>query len=121
MAYKYESFTVTGSANSTVYDIGITSTEEEPKHIESILVNVSGYAGNFIEGWVETERVLEIPDYIVDTDADTGSAVLPYSTYKLIEIPLDMDLPVGQTFKVAIRCGGTAKNLRGAYKYTVTS
>ncbi len=116
----YQYFSVTGSANTTTYDSGITSTKDEPKHIDSILIHVSGWVGNKIQVWVEREKVLEIPDYLVVTDESTGSTNTQKTTNRLIEFPLDIDLGIGKTLKVAIECGATAKNITGAYKYHIT-
>jgi hypothetical protein len=37
-----------------------------------------------------------------------------------MSIPVDIDIPVGETFKVAIKCAATAVQIRGAYEYEIT-
>ena len=119
MTKLYEDFSITGVANDTVYDDGIESTDVEKKRVIALLLNVSGYAGNIIEYWLERERKGKIPDYLLDTDANSGGTNTLYSTIKINRIEVNLDIPVGQRFKVAIRCGATAKNLRGCYEYEI--
>lgn len=114
----YQAYAVTGSANTTVYDSGITSTETEKKRVLSVLINVSNYAGNLVQGWLEREKKVDVYDYVLNTDNATGTNAYR-STSKIIEIPLELDVPVGQTFKMAIKSGGTATNIQGAYKYEI--
>jgi len=119
MAEKlYQSFSVTGVANSEVLDSGISSTETEKKKVISILICVSGYAGNMVRGWLEREKKLEIYDYVLDTSEASGTNAYR-STTKIIQIPVELEIPVGQTFKVGIYCGGTGKNIYGAYQYEI--
>lgn len=113
----YQRFAVTGAANVETLDTGLESTTGFPKRIVSVIISVSGYADNIITGWVEEEQILTLPDYEVDTWADSGGTNTMHSTKKFIEIPIDRILDVGQRFKIGIECGGTAKNIRGAYKY----
>lgn len=117
MPKYHKEFTVTGSANVTTFDAGLESTEAEKKKIVSVIINVSGYAGNVIEGWIDREKILGIYDYVINTEANDGDTNTPYSTNKILELEVDHELIVGQTFKIAIKCGGTAKNIQGAYKY----
>ncbi|GAH63500.1 unnamed protein product, partial [marine sediment metagenome] len=49
--YKY--FKITGAANTTTYDDGLTSSQEAPKRLKSVLVNVNIHDGNKIQGWLE--------------------------------------------------------------------
>jgi len=116
----YKAFAVTGSANELETDSGLESTQAEPKTVQAVLVSVSDYKGNKIEGWIERERVLEIYDYVVNTHANTGGTNTVYSTTKMVRIPIEAEIPVGQSFKIGIRCGSNATNLYGAYEYTIT-
>ncbi len=117
MARLSQLISATGVINNRVYDTGLTSTEAEKKHVESIIVSVSGHIGNIIEIWLEREKLFEIPDYCIDTDEVAGAANPFKSVVKKQEIPIDTEIPVGQKMQVAILCGGTAKNLRGCYVY----
>jgi hypothetical protein len=66
-------------------------------------------------------KFVEIYDYVLDTTESTGSTNTQKSTTKINEIPIDLVIDVGKRFKIAINCGGTAKNIYGAYKYEAVS
>lgn len=116
----YKLFNVTGENNKTIYDDGLISTIAEPKTIKAVLINVSAYQGNIVEGWIETERILEIPDKVLNTELATGSADAYASTSKIIRIPIDEPIPPGMIFKIAINSGSTKTDINGAYEYTRT-
>jgi len=115
----FKKFSVTGAANSEKLDGGLQSTEAEKKRLLSVLIQVDGYADNTIVGYLETTKVFEIPDKLIDTDANTGSTNNQYSFNRINEIEVGVDMPVGSKFKVGIVCGATAKNIRGAYRYEI--
>jgi len=115
----YKAFRITGVANAEAEDTGITSTEAEPKRILELMVNVSGYQDNTVRAYVEREEVLSVPDYLLDTDADTGTTNTLYSTTKLNRFQINLELPVGQRFYAAHLCGAVATNLRGVYVYEI--
>lgn len=116
----YKAFAVVGVINTTQTDDGLVSEVNEPKRIEAILINVSAYEGNMVEGWIGNKRVLECRDEVFDTEEDTAAVNLPYSTTKIGRLPIDLEIPPGEIFKVAIRSGAVASDLRGAYEYTLT-
>ena len=113
----HHAFKITGVLNATVYDAGLESTEKEPKRLLSILVQVSLYQENDVEGWIENTKIFSVPDKLIDTIANTASANQQYSAQRINEIPVEVDLAVGERFKAAIKCGGTATDLIGAYVY----
>ena len=113
----YKELNVTGVVNVTTLDEGLPSLVKEPTRIIAILINLSAYEGNVIEGWIATERILAIYDYIFDTQDETAGATAPYSATKISRVELNMDIPPGQLFKVGVRCGATANNIFGAYEY----
>ena len=115
----HKEFRLAGIGNSTVYDAGLESTEKEPKTLISLLIQTSGYADNDIEGWLEKTKVFDLPDYLLDTDANTASANQQYSGMRVNEIPVQVELGIGERFKVALMCGATPTSLRGAYVYSV--
>lgn len=117
---RYKEFVVVGVASETELDEGLTSTEVEPKRIEAILISVELYAGNHIEGWLGAKQIIGTSDYIFDTLAETAADTMPYSTTKIIRLPIGEDIPVGETFKIGIRCGLTDTDIYGAYEYTIT-
>lgn len=117
---KYlQAFAVTGVANTDTLDsTGLTSTTEETKTVEKIIVTTSGQVGNTIRVWLEREKLAEIYDYNLDTVEASGSNMYK-STVKEREIVLNVTIPVGQTLRVSINAGGTAKNIFGGYVYTI--
>jgi len=115
----YKSFNVVGVINITTLDDGLVSEVGEQKHIDAIIINVSTYEGNTVEGWIGNKRVLEVRDEVFDTEEDLGAANFPYSTNKINRLPVDLDIAAGQIFKIGINCGGVASNVRGAYEYTL--
>lgn len=117
MAKKYLPFKVTGVANAKAEDKGITSDKAEVVKVLAILLYVTGHAGNQVRWDLARKTIGEIYDYHLDTDEDTGAANTPRSTHKINRIEVDEDIPMGQTFAVAITCGATAKDLYGAYEY----
>lgn len=114
---KYQGFTVTGVANTTVLDAGLVSTVEEPRKIHSVLLCVTAYESNVIEGWIGNERVMEIYDNVLDTIEDLGAANFPYSTSKKGEIILDLDITPGQIFKIGVRSGAVLSSIEGSYAW----
>ena len=117
----YKAFNVTGVLNVTTYDDGLVSLVEEKKKIRAVIINSSATEGNVIEGWIGNTLVLEIYDYPLDTQEETAGATAPLSQNKINRIPLDIEIPAGQIFKIAINCGGTASNIFGAYEYEIYS
>jgi hypothetical protein len=97
------------------------STVAEPKHIDAVLIDVSAYQGDIIEGWIGTNRILEIPDFVFSTRLAFGGANAYAATAKISRIPVDMILPVGQIFKIAVRSGGVAITIDGAYEYQISN
>lgn len=115
----YKRFAVDGVANQTELDAGLVSLVIEKKHISAILISTTEYQNNVIEGWIGTERILEIPDLMIDTD--DGLAQNARSTNKMMRIPIEHDIPEGQIFKIGIRCGAAPTNIRGSYEYIIAA
>ncbi len=116
----YKAFTVVGVINDTVLDEGLVSLTSKPVHIDAVIINTDTTEGNIIEGWIGTDRVLEIYDYNLDTQEDAGGTVAPLSSVKIGRLPVDLDIPAGAIFKIGVRCGAVANDLYGAYEYTYT-
>ena len=117
----YKAFSVTGEANKTIFDSGLISSIEEPKKIRAVIINVSEYRGNNLEGWIETVRILEINDLVLNTSSEYGGANAFQSTNKLLRIPIDEIIKPGLIFKIAINCGATETHIAGAYEYELTT
>lgn len=115
----HQAIKITGVINDTKYDVGLTSTEKVPKRLISIMAQVSDYKGNFVEGWIEKAKITEIPDSLVDTVVWGAATLAPTSAQRINEIPVAVDLAVGQTYKIAMRCGADATDFVGAYVYEV--
>lgn len=113
----YKEFHITGVINVTTYDGGLMSPVENPVHVNAVILNSSATEGNYIEAWIGTKKVLEVVDYCCDTQEE-AAAFTGLSVVKIGRLPVDLDIPAGQAFKIAIRCGGTASNLFGSYEYT---
>ncbi len=113
----YKSFRINGLANKTVFDDGLVSTVEEPKKIRAIIISVSTYNDNDIEGWIETTRLLSIPDTCCATHDYLLGASYFRPTPKLLRIPIEEDLKPGMTFKIAINCGALTTDIDGSYEY----
>jgi len=118
MTLRYKKFEVRGTANTIGYDVGLTSTEEEPKKLKYIEIRVDAFHKNTIEGWLEREQFFEILDRTVE--AVNGVTIADINTRNPIaRLDIDVDIPIGQTFKVAIRCGAAITNIEGAYAYEI--
>jgi len=115
--FKY--FTKDCDASKTTYADGITSSAEAPKRLKSVMINIDLHSGDKVQGWLEREKVFELPDYLIDTQQVTDTTTFPLSMNKLNEIPVGVDMPVGTTFKVALECGGVAATICGAYRYEI--
>lgn len=115
--FKY--FSKLGVANTTTMADGITSSQEAPKRLKSVMITITLHADNKVEGWLEREKVFELPDYLLDTTEFGVADTHPKSMNKLNEIPVGVDMPVGTTFKAAITCGASVATIRGAYRYEI--
>lgn len=111
----YKSFSITGVSNITTFDSGLISSIEEPKKIRAVIISVSKWRGNIIEGWIETNNILSINDFVLNTSENEGCGVA------IIRIPIDELIKPGMIFKIAINCGATATDIRGAYEYELTT
>lgn len=115
----FQLFRVTGVANTITYDGGLASTEAEKKHLVAVHIEMAAYAAtddNDIQGWQERAKIFDFPEKLFN--AELANATAPANTReKMDRIPVDMDIPVGETFKVAIKCAATLNSCRGAYEY----
>ena len=114
---RYESFTITGEANKTVWDGGLKGTDAEPKKLLGLMLFVTGQAGNQILLDHERKRLMSLYDYHIDTDEQNTDANTPKSVNKLVWIDVEQDLPAGEVVMVGLACGATNKNVFGSYVY----
>ena len=117
----YKGYTVVGVVNDTTLDDGVVSLVEAPIRIEAVIIDVDTYEGNIIEGWIGTDRVLEIYDYNLDTHEESTATQAPRSATKMGRIPIGIEIPAGQKFKIGVRCGAAANDLFGSYEYEKVS
>ena len=112
----YKAFHVTGVINVTTYDAGLQSPDETPRHLNAVILNTDTTEGNLIEGWIGNKKVLEIYDYNCDTQEE-AAAFTGLSIVKIGRLPIDLDIPEGHSFRIAINCGAVANDLYGTYEY----
>jgi len=118
MAKYAKAFTIVGVANKTTADAGLASSPGDAKHLDKIILNLTGHAGNKVEIWFEREKFFEIYDHSLDT-SEAASTNMLKSVHKLSEIEIDREIPIGKIINVAITCGATNKDVYGSYVYHI--
>jgi len=119
----FQLFRITGLANNIQYDDGLKSTAAELKRLVAIHAQVSEYSrtnDNDFHGYHERAKVFEFPDLLLPTQKTTDATEVG-DTPRSLRIPVDIDLPAGETFKAAIKCAATARDVRGVYEYEIIS
>ena len=115
--FYYESVHIDGTANEeTVEDI-ITSTEEEPKHIDAVAFYEDTAVENLdavLAMYIERERIVNVPvaQNQRSHDSDVRLNTDPF-------FPIGHDLPVGQSFKVGHVSGAVATDMYYTVRYTI--
>ncbi|GAH92951.1 unnamed protein product [marine sediment metagenome] len=119
----FQLFRITGAANTITYDDGLKSTEAEPKRLIACHIQMDGHSDtddNDVQGYHERAKVFEFPEKMFPSYATSlRQSRLAEPTSK--PIPVDLDIPVGETFKVAFKCAANLGNLRGVYEYEIIS
>jgi len=114
---------ITGATNAITYDDGLKSTEAEKKRLVACHIQMDGYAptdDNEVQGYHERAKVFDIPEKLFPSLLySVEAAVLSEPMSKAI--PVDLDIPSGESFKVALKCSASNVNLRGAYEYEIIS
>lgn len=109
--------TVAGTANVEKTDNILTSTEEEKKKVRKLFVYESTTTRNndaIIRVYLEREKISEMP---VKNFLDFAAA--PIYPLAAGEIPLDIEIPVGQTLFVGHVSGATASNMVFTAEYEI--
>jgi len=112
---------ITGVANNVAYDGGLKSTETEKKRLIAVHVQMDAYAAtddNEIQGWHERAKIFEFPEKMFSTEVSTATSSTA-AREKMPSVPVDLELPAGESFKLAIKCAATAIDVRGAYEYEI--
>ena len=115
----HQAFEVIGQPNITVHDKGLASTIENPVTLISILCQVTAYAGNSVVGHYEREKILDLPDNLIDVSGTAATGFVAQSYNRILEIPVGMKIPPGQKFMIGISCGAAATGIRGAYRFQI--
>jgi len=110
-------FRLTGVANTIAYEDGLKSTDAEKKRLLSISALVTNYKDNDIQGYHERAKVFDIPDRLMDMEDAGMSLNRAKPGARINEIEVGIEIPVGEVFKVAIKCGADVSNLHGCYNY----
>jgi len=117
----FQMFRITGVANTVVFDDGLKSTEVEKKRLIAVHVQMDAYAAtddNQVQGWHERSKVFELPEKMFNTEVSTATSSTAAAA-KMPSVPVDLDVPVGEVFKVAMSCAATAIDVRGSYEYEI--
>jgi hypothetical protein len=110
-------FKLTGIISSIAYDAGLQSTQSEKKRLLSVSVVMGGINDNQFQGWHERAKVFDIPDRLLDYEGDAFNTDMAKPGARINEIEVGLDIPVGETFKVAIKSGAALTEAFGTYNY----
>jgi len=115
----FQLFRITGVANTITYDDGLKSSETEKKRLIAVHAQMDAYAAtddNELQGWHERAKVFDFPEKLIPSEAVAATSSNT-SEPRSKAIPVDIDIPVGEAFKTAIKCAATATDVRGVYEY----
>ena len=110
-------FRVTGVANAITYDEGLKSTDAEKKRLLSVWILCTNYKDNDVQGYHERAKVFDIPDRILDMEDAGMSLNRAKPGARVNDIEVGIEIPVGEVFKVAIKCGADASSIMGCYNF----
>lgn len=112
-----EYFSITGVASSIAYADPLTSTAAEKKRLLSVSIVLTGYAGNQVQGYHERAKVFDMPDVLFDIEPTSYDEDEAKPGARLNEVEIGLEIPVGEAFKAALKCGATNKDAVGCYNY----
>lgn len=110
-------FRLTGIINTIAYDEGLKSTEAEKKRLLSISLLVGGVSDNEVQGYHERAKVFGIPDRLIDVEGDAYNYNMAKPGARITEVEVGLEIPAGETFKIAIKCGAVLTEVFGCYNY----
>lgn len=108
---------ITGVANTITYDDGLKSTEAEKKRLLSISLLVNNYKDNDVQGYHERAKIFDIPDRLIDMEDNGMSLNRAKPGARISEIEVSLEIPVGEVFKLAIKCGANVADIHACYNY----
>ena len=114
-----QKFFVQGVINDIKYDTGLVSTQTEKKRLLNISLITSLTLDNDIQGYHERAKVFDVPDRLIDVEADAFTTDLAKPGARITEIEVGLDIPVGETFKIAVKSGAAASAIYGTYNYEI--
>lgn len=117
----FQMFRVSGVANKVTYDDGLKSTETEKKKLIAIHLQMDSWAAtddNEVQGWHERAKVFEFPHQMFNNIPHATATILQRLELRS-EIPVGLEVPVGEAFKIAISCAATSVDMRGVYEYEI--
>ena len=114
-------FRITGATNAITYDDGLKSTDTEPKRLLAVNLQCDSWDNSDatdVQGYHERAKVFDIPAKTIPAvaDATTSQTTAPPLFHKQ---EVELDIPVGEAFKVAVKCGSTQVKVRGWYEYEI--
>ncbi|MBA7666583.1 hypothetical protein ES703_74664 [subsurface metagenome] len=119
----FQLFRITGVANTITYDDGLKSTEAERKRLVACHIQMGGYSttdDNEVQGYHERAKVFDIPEKMFPQRRNNlNEETLSEPTSKAI--PVDLDIPAGESFKIAMKCAASNVDLRGMYEFEIIS
>jgi len=119
----FQLFRITGVANSIEYDDGLKSTEAEKKRLIACHIQMNSWAAtddNEVQGYHERTNVFDIPEKMFpQRRSNLNEEALSEPMSKVI--PVDLDIPAGESFKVALKCAASNVDLRGMYEFEIIS
>ncbi|GAI30421.1 unnamed protein product, partial [marine sediment metagenome] len=119
----FQLFRITGKANVITYDDGLKSSEAEKKRLIACHIQMDGYSAtddNEVQGYHERAKVFDIPEKIFPSE-EFNNRSSTVSEPRSKAIPVDIDIPAGEAFKIALKCAATLTKLRGAYEFELVS
>lgn len=114
---------ITGGTNKITYDPGLKSTEAEKKRLIACHIQMDRHAGtddNEVQGYHERAKVFDFPEKMFPACLAASTAPDKAEPTSKV-IPVDVDLPAGETFMLALKCSATDTALRGVYEYEIIS
>ena len=114
-----QAFHIAGVANTITYDTGLLSTQAEKKRLLSVGLIVDEVAANQVQGYHERAKVFDIYDQLIDVETTAGATDKKKPGFRINEIEVGLDIPVGETFKAALKCAATATDIYGHYNYEI--